>query len=282
MKYNNMSMEQVSERLADVTRSLFEKDRYKEYLKFIQKFPSYSERNLTMLLDQDPTCTMVAGYSDWARYKRHVVKGAKGLKIIRPIRKNIWVDKKDVLGNTVCDANGKPLKEKKLIVTGYRLGTVFDISQTAGKPVPSVTTLFSDRIDGYTELLDILKAISPAPIIFDPDSEEGFSIEAEKISVRSGLSQQQTLQNLLPSIASAYLYKETGDCYDMGSLEAESCAYITANRFGLDKDFAFDYIADYSDGKSLDELYDTLKLIRTVSSTILKDITDATKALNIA
>lgn len=282
MKYNNMSMEQVDERLADVTRSLFEKNRYKEYLKFIQKFPVYSARNLAMLLDQDPACTMVCGYEEWKKHGRHVIKGAKGLKVIRPIRKAIWVDKKDVLGNIICDANGKPLKEKKLIVTGYRLGTVFDVSQTAGNAVPSVTTLFSSRVDGYTELMGLLSAVSPAPIKLDPECDSGFNSDAGEITIQSGLSQQQTFQNLLPSIASALLYKETGSCYDFDTLEAESCAYVIAQHFGMENDFDFDYIADYSDGKSLEELYDTLKLIRTVSSSFIKDITEATKALNIA
>ena len=279
-KQNNRSIEEVNERLREGTLSLFEKRRYKEYLAYIGQFPSYSANNQILIFCQsNGEATMVCGYTEWQKKNRHVVRGGKGFKILAPKKKKIEVEKKDASGNTVYDASGNPVMTTESRFIGFCTKTVFDVSQTAGDPVPSITALFSGKVDGYVELMDILEAVSPVSITFENGGYSGFDETTNLISIQRDLSQQQTVQKLLPSIASALLYKETGKFYEAESLEAESCAYVVANQLGIEQDYDFDYIADWYDGKSLDELSDTLKLIRAVSLSLIDDITKAAQEI---
>lgn len=277
-KSNTLTAKEIREKLNNETLSLFEKARFKEYLETASRFPQYSPNNQMLIWCQDSNATLVCGYSDWQKkYNRHVVKGGHGIKILAPNKKTVWVEKKDSSGNVIIGKDGKPEKEKKSEFKGFSTRTVFDVSVTAGDPIPSITTLLSGRVDGYTELLQILQNISPSPVTFS-DSPGGYDPSDDLICIRSGLSQQQTMQDLLPSIASAVLYKQSGTLFDAESLEAESCAFIIAKHFGIESDYAFDYISDFRDGKTLEELTNTIKLIHSVSVGLIKDISNAAKS----
>lgn len=278
---NNLAVKEIREKLNNGKLSLFEKTQYKAYLETVSKFPDYSSNNQVLIFCQDKEATMVAGYKDWqTKYNRHVVKGGKGIKILAPRTRTVLKEKKDSFGNVVLDHNGIPVKEKKSEFIGFCTKTVFDISQTAGDPIPgSITSLFSGNVDGYTELVSILSSISPVPIQFG-DKGSGYDPEADVIAVKNNLSQRMTMQNLLPSIASAALYKQTGTVYETESLESESVALIIAKHFGVESDYDFDYLTDWCDEKSLDELSDVLKVIHSVSVGLIKDISKAAKAVS--
>lgn len=279
MKKNNKAIDEVNERLREGTLSLFEKNRYKDYLKAVSHFPTYSANNQILIFCQDPNATMVCGYNDWQKHKRHVVKGGKGIKILAPKKKKEMVEKKDAHGNTVFGPDGKPVLVPEWKFIGFCTKTVFDVSQTAGDPIPgSITAIFSGNVDGYTELMTTMESVSPVPIQFDENRDEyGFIENEARIAIRKDLSQQQIVQNLLPSIASALLFKSTGISYEKESLEAESIAYVVASQLGIESDYDFDYISDWYDGRSLDELSETLKLIHSVSTNLIKDITAVAK-----
>ena len=278
---NNLAVKEIREKLNNGKLSLFEKTQYKAYLETVSKFPDYSSNNQVLIFCQDKEATMVAGYKDWqTKYNRHVVKGGKGIKILAPRTRTVLKEKKDSFGNVVLDHNGIPVKEEKSEFIGFCTKTVFDISQTAGDPIPgSITSLFSGNVDGYTELVSILSSISPAPIQFG-DKGSGYDPEADVIAVKNNLSQRMTMQNLLPSIASAALYKQTGTVYETESLESESVALIIAKHIGVESDYDFDYLTDWCDEKSLDELSDVLKVIHSVSVGLIKDISKAAKAVS--
>ena len=278
---NNLAVKEIREKLNNGKLSLFEKTQYKAYLETVSKFPDYSSNNQVLIFCQDKEATMVAGYKDWqTKYNRHVVKGGKGIKILAPRTRTVLKEKKDSFGNVVLDHNGIPVKEKKSEFIGFCTKTVFDISQTAGDPIPgSITSLFSGNVDGYTELVSILSSISPVPIQFG-DKGSGYDPEADVIAVKNNLSQRMTMQNLLPSIASAALYKQTGTVYETESLESESVDLIIAKHFGVESDYDFDYLTDWCDEKSLDDLSDVLKVIHSVSVGLIKDISKAAKAVS--
>lgn len=277
---NNLAVKEIREKLNEGKLSLFEKTQYKAYLETVSKFPDYSSNNQVLIFCQDKDATMVAGYKDWqTKHNRHVVKGGKGIKILAPRTRMVWREKKDSLGNIVLDPTGNPVKEKRSEFIGFCTKTVFDVSQTAGDPIKgSITSLFSGKVDGYTELVSILSTVSPAPIQFG-DKGNGYDPESDVIAVKNDLSQRMTMQRLLPSIASAALYKQTGMVYETECLESESVALILAKRFGLESDYDFDYITDWCDEKSLDELSDVLKVIHSVSVGLIKDISKAAEAV---
>ena len=72
-------------RLEDGINSLFESDKYKEYLNVMSKFHNYSFNNLMLIYMQKPDATNIAGYTNWDKsFHRHVKKGEKAIKIIAP------------------------------------------------------------------------------------------------------------------------------------------------------------------------------------------------------
>lgn len=71
---------------------------------------------------------MVAGFNTWKKdFQRTVNKGEKSLKIWMPFT----VKQKDENGKIKLDDKGKPIT-----FTGFKLGSVFDVSQTNGKDIP--------------------------------------------------------------------------------------------------------------------------------------------------
>ena len=67
------------------SRSFFESERFKEYLRTMSKFYNYSFNNTLLIAMQKPEATYVAGYTSWQRnFDRQVMKGEKGIKILAP------------------------------------------------------------------------------------------------------------------------------------------------------------------------------------------------------
>ncbi|MDN6839288.1 MAG: ssDNA-binding domain-containing protein, partial [Tetragenococcus halophilus] len=119
-------------KILDLTNS----DKFKNYLDTMEKFHSYSERNVTLIYSQNPNATHVAGFKQWQNdFERHVNKGAKSIRIAAPIIKKLTDEQKERFNTT----------EEKGIV-GYRYIPVFDISQTSGKDMPSTHDFITENL----------------------------------------------------------------------------------------------------------------------------------------
>ena len=80
--------------------------------------------------------TRLASKTKWAELGYKIKAGEKSLRILRPMSKTIWVERKDKDGNPILDKDGKPRKVKKQIPTRGDNGriiltdsNVWDISQ---------------------------------------------------------------------------------------------------------------------------------------------------------
>ena len=88
-------------------------------------------------------CGKLTGYNSWKNlFGRQVARGAKGIKVLAPspykIKKEI--DKIDPkTQKPVTDKNGNPVKEEtEITVPAFKVVSVFDVSQTEGKELPSI------------------------------------------------------------------------------------------------------------------------------------------------
>ena len=125
-------VKEITDKLEAGLKELFESEKYKSYLSTMSKFHNYSFNN-----------TLVAGYQAWQKnFERHVNKGEKAIRILAPAPYKIKEerDKLDpVTGEMMFDENGMPQKEEtEVTIPAFRAVSVFDVSQTDGKPIPEL------------------------------------------------------------------------------------------------------------------------------------------------
>lgn len=167
---------------------------------------------------------------------------------------------------------------KNVCVPFYKSVTVFDISQTEGRELPGqIVTELTDDVAGYEALFHTLVEYSGLPVTMEnlPEPIKGsFYREEQRIALRPGMSQSQTIKTLVHEIAHARLHND-GEKRDRNvkEVEAESVAYVVCQYLGIDtSDYTFGYVAGWSKNRELPELKSSLELIRSTAAEIIDAI----------
>lgn len=292
-------VKEITDKLEAGLKELFESEKYKSYLSTMSKFHNYSFNNTLLIAMQKPEATLVAGYQAWQKnFERHVNKGEKAIRILAPAPYKIKEerDKLDpVTGEMMFDENGMPQKEEtEVTIPAFRAVSVFDVSQTDGKPIPEleVNELLS-TVEGYEDFVQALMNISPVPIAFEDipgDSKGYFSTAEKRIAVQENMSESQTLKTMVHEVAHSMLHdKEVNQSMDIPvkdrntkEVEAESVAFTVCQHFGIDtSDYSFGYIAGWSSGRNMKELKSSLDTIRKTASELITGIEGAMQELQI-
>ncbi len=100
------------------------------------KFHRYGASNILLIMTQRPEATRVAGYQTWRKLYRQVTRGAKGIVIFAPLVRR------------TADSNECGIETERHKLFGYRAAVVFDVADTAGNPLPSLTQ-FEGNPDEY-------------------------------------------------------------------------------------------------------------------------------------
>ena len=285
-------MKEITDRLEAGIQELFDSDRFKEYLQVMSKFHNYSFNNTLLIAMQKPDATLVAGYNSWKNlFGRQVARGAKGIKVLAPspykIKKEI--DKIDPkTQKPVTDKNGKPVKEEtEITVPAFKVVSVFDVSQTEGKELPSIgVDELTGDVEQYNDFFKAAELSAPVPVGFEKiaGGAKGYYSHTDKrIAINEGMSELQNLKTLIHETAHAKLHdidlnappEKQADRPDRRTREvqAESIAYAVCQHYGLDtSDYSFSYVAQWSSGQELAELKASLETIRSTASELIKDI----------
>lgn len=291
-------VKEITEKLEQGIKELFDSDRYKEYLTTMSKFHNYSFRNTMLILFQKPDASLIAGYGAWQKnFKRQVKKGERGIKILAPAPYKKTVEEKQF------DKNGVPMKDKdgnvivntrEITVPAFKVTTVFDVSQTAGEEIPMLAKQLTGSIDEYEKFFRVLKEISPVPITLEPidDTANGYyHLEEKRIAIKDKLSEMQTIKTAIHEIAHAKLHalpdKDKDSVTDdtrpnnrTREVQAESIAYTVCQHFGIDtSDYSFGYIAGWSSGKETEELKTSLEVIRNTATEFISAIEEKLQEL---
>ncbi len=288
----NEKIKEITDRLEQGIQDLFDSDRFKEYLQVMSKFHNYSFNNTLLIAMQKPDATFVAGYTSWKKdYGRQVVSQAKSIKVLAPspykIKKE--VDKIDPkTQKPVTDKNGKPVKEEtEITVPAFKVVSVFDVSQTEGKELPTIgVDELTGDVEQYADFFKATEQASPVPVGFEKikSGAKGYYSQTDKrIAINEGMSELQNLKTLIHEIAHAKLHdidlnapaKEQADRPDRRTREvqAESIAYTVCQHYMLDtSDYSFAYVAEWSSGRELSELKASLKTIRDTAAGLIADI----------
>lgn len=300
MAEKQSNKERIKEITAGIEKGimeLFESDRYRNYLTTMSRFHRYSLNNVMLIHAQRPDATLVAGFSKWKNsFGRHVKKGEKGIQILAPTPYKIKVDKEKLDPDTklpMLDDEGKPItEEKEVTIPMFKVVSVFDVSQTDGKPLPQISFSLTGDVAQYEVFMEALRRTSQVPITIEP-MEPGmdgyFSLTKQAIFLREGMSRVQTVCAAIHEMAHSRLhnYEKMTELADDGEtilvpgekdrnteeVEAESISYAVCQYFGIETaDNSFGYIATWSQGKELKELRASLETINKTSSELISGI----------
>ena len=295
---NAQQVREITDKLEQGIKELFESERFKEYLRTMSKFYNYSFNNTLLIAMQKPEATYVAGYTSWQRnFDRQVMKGEKGIKILAPAPYKAQEEREKIDPLTqkpVIGADGKAVTETvEVLRPAFKVVSVFDVSQTDGKELPDIIVdELKGTVENYEAFFDALRQESPVPISFEdiPGGAKGFFSPVEsRIAIQEGMSEIQTVKTAIHEIAHAKLHAfkpdekatpEDKKDRHTKEVEAESVAYTVCQRYGIEtSDYSFGYIAGWSSGKETKELKSSLDTIRKTAAEMIEGIDAKLKVL---
>jgi antirestriction protein ArdC len=253
-------------RLEQAVGAIHDSETFRAYLDAQARFHSYSFSNVLLILSQKPDATRVAGYQTWKSLGRQVRRGEKGIRIIVPIRGRATSSPDE---SEAADAE-KPRPERTIVRFGT--GSVFDISQTDGKPLPTVDVPVLEGAEGEA-LYDRLAAIA---------TDESLALERTSQLPRESVmgyyepdQRRIVVREASPRQMTKTLAHELAHHFGAGTQStpeeetmAESVAYVVCAHFGLDTgERSFPYIATWSQDSAV--LKGAMARIQQVSSRII-------------
>ena len=294
---NRERLQQITAGIEQGIKELFESEKYIRYLSVMSRFHRYSVNNTMLIYMQKPDATLVAGYNKWKnQFERHVKKGEHGITIIAPtpFKKKIEEQKLDPDTKApMLDAEGKVIMEEREVeIPMFRPVKVFDVSQTDGKPLPELASSLSGNVQNYEAFMEALRRSAPVPLSVEPmaaNMDGYFSPDQQRIAIRAGMSEVQTVSTAVHEIAHSKLHnyakvqKEAARASDKEppkkkdrnteEVEAESISYAVCQYFGIQTgENSFGYIATWSQDKTLPELRASLETINKAAGELIADI----------
>ena len=282
-------LKEITASIEDGIKELFQSESYAQYLQTMSRFHHYSVNNQVLIHMQKPDATLVAGFNKWKnQFGRNVIKGEHGIKIIAPtpFKKKIEQEKLDPDTQLpMLDADGKIITEEKTIqIPMYKPVTVFDVSQTEGRPLPQLAHDLSGNVANYDVFMEALRRYSPVPIsieVMGGGMDGYFDLEHQDIAIRKGMSEVQTVSAVIHEMAHALLHNRTKDTEEKTpelsrsteEVQAESISYAVCAYYGIATgDNSFGYIASWSKDKTLPELRESLEVISKTADGLINDI----------
>lgn len=211
---NQDRLKEITASIEEGIKELFQSEKYAQYLQTMSRFHRYSVNNQMLIYMQNPNATLVAGFNRWKnQFGRNVLKGEHGIKIIAPTpyKKKIEQEKLDPDTKLpMLDEDGKIIIEEKTIqIPMYKPTTVFDVSQTEGRPIPQLAENLTGNVAHYEMFMEALRRSSPVPISIEVMSgkmDGYFDLEHQDIAIRRGMSEVQTVSAAIHEIAHAMLH----------------------------------------------------------------------------
>ena len=267
-----MKFEEINNRTKDAVNHLVEalesgqSEVLTQYLSAMGRFHTYSFGNIMLIARQKPQATNVAGIRTWNSLGRFVKRGEKGILILAPM---IGRRKAENATELAEDA-----KESQAQLYGFRAVYVFDISQTEGKELPTLTEVQGD-VSGYRERL--VKFVESQNISLSYSDKiapaKGLS-HGGKITLHSGMQPAEEFSTLVHEIAHEMLHRgdrRTLTTKQVRETEAEAVAFVVCQSVGLQTGTAFaDYIQLWHGDANL--LRESLEAVQQTAAVILGGI----------
>ena len=285
----NKDMAGLSRHLKEGIKEFLDSDKYKDYLTKMSQLNNYSNRNLRLILAQNPEARQVASFKQWKEnFGRYVKKGEKALRIFKPMTKI----KKDENNQPILDKNGKPET-----VTFFGLVSVFDVSQTEGKEMPKAAEVKEQLTDlDYANLYRALMAIAKENDIsvrfeeMENNKHGYYSVPENQIVLRSNeMNKAQIIKTFLHEMAHAELHhadnpQKENLTRSTAELQAESVAYVVSSYYGIDtSEYSFNYLSGWSaDKETLADLEAQLDIVQQEAKSLMVRMDQALEQLRLS
>ena len=279
----NKDTKALAEHLKEGMKNYLDSEQFKSFLETMSKFHNYSLNNIHLLKMQNPNVSQVASFNKWKTdFDRTVKKGSKALKIWVPyqVKTKISANQNELS----FSLSENEMEEKEVTVTRFKLGNVFDVSQTEGKELPKAINELTGDVKDYEDLYRAAKAVSmdnQVPISFEEINREStngyYSPDENRIVISKGLKgQEQILKTIFHEMAHADLHRGTNaqygdDQYRKQELQAESVAYVVANHFGFDtSSYSFGYLAIWAKDKNgFEDMVEQLQVVQKEAKSLI-------------
>ena len=279
----NKDTKALAEHLKEGMKNYLDSEQFKSFLDTMSKFHNYSLNNIHLLKMQNPNVSQVASFNKWKTdFDRTVKKGSKALKIWVPyqVKTKISANQNELS----FSPSENEMEEKEVTVTRFKLGNVFDVSQTEGKELPKAINELIGDVKDYENLYRAAKAVSmdnQVPISFEDIKKEStngyYSPDENRIVISKGLKgQEQILKTIFHEMAHADLHRGSNaqygdDQYRKQELQAESVAYVVANHFGFDtSSYSFGYLAIWAKDKNgFEDMVEQLQVVQKEAKSLI-------------
>src|SRR6185312_321999 len=238
-----------------------------DYLNAMARFHTYSFGNIMLIARQKPTATRVAGIRTWNSLGRFVKRGEKGILILAPMvgRRG---QRRDEIATEIETNNAAEERKAEHELYGFRVVYVFDVDQTEGKELPSLTdvrgdvTGFKERLIEYVGAqgikLSYSEKIAPA---------KGLS-SGKRITLLTGMQPAEEFSTLVHEMAHEMLHRSerrTLTNKEVRETEAEAVAFVVCQSIGLETGTASeDYIRLWNGSAKL--LQKSLKVVQRTAA----------------
>ncbi|HZT67936.1 MAG TPA: ArdC-like ssDNA-binding domain-containing protein [Acidimicrobiales bacterium] len=259
---------------AEVARLIKGED-WVRFLGFQARLHRYSSGNTLLIVAQhsaafhegrvpDPEPSYVAGYQTWKALGRHVDKGQHGYAILAPVR-SVFREAVDVHGERRRLGPGEQLAggeiaESRQVLRGWTIRTVWDASQTSGRPLPErpqPKLLEGQAPQGLREaVVGLIEArgfsfstVPDAGSIGGANARTDFS--ARTVVVRADMDQAAQVRSILHEAGHLLLrHGEPPGCLlprALQEVEAESVAFVVATANSMPAGpYSFAYIGSWA------------------------------------
>ena len=268
-----MNRSEVQKRIKETEKALTEalanghSEHLREYMRVMSTFHSYSFRNCMLIYMQCNHASRVAGLRRWNKFNRYVRKGEKGIAILVPC----------FFKREETDEDGELTEET---VRYFKVGYVFDVSQTEGEDLPTLCRVSGDASSIVPALETVIRQAGIELVYDDTRGSLGTSYGG-RIRIKPDLDSAERFHTLAHEYAHELLHKKAtavtlGGDYGqklrtVKEMEADSVACIVSEYFGLDSlQTTAEYVQLWEGDKAL--LMDRLERIRETAHRIITEI----------
>ena len=274
-------LDELHERLTGAVQLLVTGEDWADAMRFATRFRSRSFNNVLLIWEQhqaafeqgrvpEPFPTLVAGYKQWQQLGRQVEKGQAGYQILAPVIGRFATANPadpDSWRRLNRGEKPKPGEVVRARVVGVRPAYVWDVSQTAGDPIPerpSPVLLEGEAPAGLREGLAERVRSEGFELLWVP--HEGMiggangrsDFEAKTVAVRENMSDAAQVKTLAHELAHVLMHgpdqEEARQHRGIGEVEAESVALMIGAAHGMDTTgYTIPYVAGWAanvDGKN--------------------------------